>query len=345
MKGEYRGVWIYANHQDRKVKRSTLELLAKGRRLADEIEIDLSALLLGFEVESLAPELIERGADKVYLVENEKLRTYSTLPYAHVLTELIRKEKPEILLFAADTTGRDLAPRIATRLETGLTADCTDLEIGNWRDKKNGKEYERILYQIRPAFGGDVMATIVNPDRRPQMATVRRGIFEPLEKNTSRRGEIIPEEIKLGESCLFVDILDIIRKDDEMSLENARIIVSGGRGVAGPMGFKLIKELADLLGAEVGASRAAVDAGWISYGHQVGLTGQTVKPDIYIACGISGAIQHLIGMKNSKKIIAINKDANSPIFKAADYCIVGDLFEIIPKLIEKLKTIDSTKFA
>lgn len=345
MKGEHRGIWVYANHQDKKVKKSALELLAKGRQLADKIGVDLSALLFGFEIESLAPKLIERGADKVYLVENERIETYSTLPYAHVLTELIKREKPEILLFPADTTGRDLAPRIAARLEIGLTADCTDLEIGDWRDKKNGKEYEKILYQIRPAFGGDVIATIVNPERRPQMATVRQGMFEPLEKDTSRTGKIIPQEIKFGEDCFFVDILDTIRKDDEMSLENARIIVSGGRGVGGPMGFKLIKELADLLGAEVGASRAAVDAGWISYGHQVGLTGQTVRPDVYIACGISGAIQHLIGMKNSKRIIAINKDANSPIFKAADYCIVGDLFEIIPKLIERLKASNSAKFA
>jgi len=337
MESEYKGIWVYASHQDNKINKSTLELLAKGRQLADKIEVDLSAVLLGYEVESLVHELISHGADKVYLAEHEKLKTYSTIPYAKVLTELIREEKPEIVLFAADTTGRDLAPRVATRLETGLTADCTDLDMGDYQDKMSGKRYERVLYQIRPAFGGDIMATIVNPERRPQMATVRRGIFEPLKRDSEREGKVIRWEVKLEENDSVVEVLEVIRKEKETSLEDAKIIVSGGRGVGGPEGFKLIKELADLLGAQVGASRAAVDAGWISYSHQVGLTGQTVKPDIYIACGISGAIQHLVGMKNSKKIIAINKDPKAPIFNVADYGIVGDLFEIIPKLMEKLK--------
>jgi len=337
MQSEYRGIWVYSCHQDGRIARSTLELLAKGRQLADKIQVDLSALLLGCGVEPLARELISYGADKVYLAEHERLKTYSTLPYARVIAELIKRERPEIVLFTADTTGRDLAPRIAARLETGLTADCTDLDIGDFEDKTSGKRYERVLYQIRPAFGGDVMATIVNPERRPQMATVRRGIFEPLEKDTTREGQIIRCGVELDESDLLVEVLETARKERETSLENARIIVSGGRGVGGPEGFKLIRELAEVLGAEVGASRAAVDAGWISYSHQVGLTGQTVKPDVYIACGISGAIQHLVGMKNSKKIIAINKDPKAPIFDVADYGIVGDLFEVIPKLIEKLK--------
>ncbi|MFQ6116183.1 MAG: electron transfer flavoprotein subunit alpha/FixB family protein [bacterium] len=341
MERRYKGIWVYTGHRDKKINKPTLELLAKGR----QIKVDLSALLLGYEIQPLAHELISYGADKVYLAEHEKLKTYSTIPYAKVLTELIKKEEPEIVLFAADTTGRDLAPRIAARLETGLTADCTDLDIGDYQDKTSGKRYEKVLYQIRPAFGGDIMATIVSPERHPQMATVRQGIFEPLKKNTKRKGEIIRCKVELEESDLVVEVLKIIRKEKETNLENAKIIVSGGRGIGGPESFKLIKELADVLDAEVGASRAAVDAGWISYSHQVGLTGQTVKPDIYIACGISGAIQHLVGMKNSKKIIAINKDPKAPIFNVADYGIIGDLFEIIPKLTEKLKDYQAIRYS
>lgn len=338
MEGEYEGVWVYAGHQDGKINRSALELLAKGRQLADKVKAYLSALLFGYKIEHLAQELISYGADRVYLAEHEGLKSYSTIPYAKLLADLIKEERPEIVLFAADTTGRDLAPRVATRLETGLTADCTDLDIGDYKDKVSGKKYERVLYQIRPAFGGDVMATIVNPERRPQIATVRQGILEPLKRDAKRKGEIMRCKVELEQKDLVVDFLEMARKERETSLEDAKIIVSGGRGVGGPEGFKLIKEFADLPGAEVGASRAAVDAGWVSYGHQIGLTGQTVKPDIYIACGISGAIQHLVGMKNSRKIIAINKDPKAPIFNVADYGIVGDLFEVIPKLIERLKT-------
>jgi len=322
-----------------KINKSTLELLGKGRKLADKIKVALSAVLIGYKVESLAHELISYGADKVYLAEHEKLKNYTTMPYAKVLADLIRKEKPEIVLFAADTTGRDLAPRIAARLETGLTADCTDLDIGDYEDKVSGRKYENVLFQIRPAFGGDIMATIVNPEHRPQMATVRPGTFETLERNSNRIGEIIPYKVKLEDTDFMAEVLEVVRKEKVINLEDAKIIVSGGRGVGSAEGFKLIKELADLLGAEVGASRGAVDAGWISYSHQIGLTGQTVKPNIYIACGISGAIQHLIGMKNSKKIIAINKDPKAPIFDVADYGIVGDLFEVIPKLIERLKNV------
>lgn len=337
MKKEYSSIWVIAEHQDRKINRPTLELLGKARGLADKVKVDLSAVLVGYEVKPLACELISYGADKVYLVEHEKLKNYTTIPYAKVLTDLIKKEKPEIVLFVADTTGRDLAPRIAARLETGLTADCIDLDIGDFEDKVNGRKYENILYQIRPAFGGDIMATIVNPEHRPQMATVRPGTFEALERDPTRRGEIIPYKVELEDSDFITEVLEVVRKEREINLDEAKIIVSGGRGVGGAEGFNLIKELAELLGAEVGASRAAVDAGWIPYSHQVGLTGQTVKPNIYIACGISGAIQHLVGMKNSKKIIAINKDPKAPIFDVVDYGIVGDLFEIIPKLIEKLK--------
>lgn len=337
LKKEYSGIWVYAGHLDGKLIMSTLELLGKGRELSDKIDADLAAILVGYEVRSLADELISYGADKVYLAEHEKLRDYTTMPYARVLCDLIRKEKPEIVLFVADTTGRDLAPRIAARLETGLTADCTDLDIGDYEDKITGKKYEKVLYQIRPAFGGDVMATIVNPEHRPQMATVRPGAFTALKKDPERRGEIISYKVELKDTDHVTEVLEVVRKEREINLENAEIIVSGGRGVGSMEGFKLIKKLAHVLGAQVGASRAAVDAGWIPYSHQVGLTGQTVKPDIYIACGISGAIQHLVGMKNSKIIVAVNKDPKAPIFDVADYGIVGDLFEVVPKLIEKIK--------
>ncbi|MFX0197399.1 MAG: electron transfer flavoprotein subunit alpha/FixB family protein [Candidatus Hodarchaeota archaeon] len=344
MEREYSGIWVYANHHNKKLTKSTLELIAKGKQLAEKSKVDFSAVLLGYEIEPLAHELIAYGADKIYLVDDEKLKFYSTIPYTKAVTKLIRTEKPEIVLFVADTTGRDLAPRIATRLETGLTADCTDLDIGDYQDKKSGKRYERILYQIRPAFGGDIMATIVTPECYPQMATVRHGIFDPLQMDSNRTGKIIHFNGDLEESDLVVDVLKTVKNQNGTNLENAKIIIGGGRGVGGPEGFILIKKLADLLGAEVGATRAAVDAGWISYNHQIGLTGQAVKPDIYIACGISGAIQHLVGVKNSQKIVAINKDPSAPIFEAADYGIVGDLYETLPKLLEKIETIKKSEW-
>lgn len=335
---EYEGIWVFASHQPEKINKSTLELIAKGRELAGKLGVDLSVVLAGCEVSQFADMLVKYGADKVYLVEHEKLREYSTIPYADVVTQLIRQEKPEIVIFPADTIGRDLAPRVAARLETGLTADCTDLDIGDFEDKQSGKTYENVLYQIRPAFGGDIIATIVNPEQRPQMATVRPGTFEPLAEDATREGQIVSCDIEPAESDLTAEILEVIREEKESGLENAKIIVGGGRGVGGSEGFNLIKELADILGGEVGATRGAVDAGWISYNHQVGQSGQTVRPDLYIACGISGAIQHLVGIKNSKKIIAINKDPNAQIFSAADYGIVGDIFEILPQLIAKIKS-------
>jgi electron transfer flavoprotein alpha subunit len=344
MKEKYSGIWVYAGHQDKKINKSTLELLGKGRELADKINVDLSAILVGCDVRSLANELVSYGADKVYLAEHEKLKNYTTMPYAKVLSDLITKKRPEIVLFTADTTGRDLAPRIAARLRTGLTADCTDLDIGDYEDKVSGKKYENVLFQIRPAFGGDVMATIVNPEHRPQMATVRPGTFEIIERNLKKRGEIILYKVELEDSNNIIEVLEKNRKEKGINLEKAKIIVAAGRGVGSAEGLNLIKELANVLGAQVGASRAVVDAGWTPYSHQVGLTGQTVKPDIYIACGISGAIQHLVGMKNSKKIIAINKDLKAPIFEVADYGILGDLFEVIPKLIERLKNYPSTTY-
>jgi electron transfer flavoprotein alpha subunit len=345
MKNECGSIWVYAGHFDKKINKSTLELLAKGRSLADKINVPLAAVLLGNRIKPLANELIRYGSDNVYLFEHKDLEHYTTQVYTQVMTYLIEKENPEIVLFSADTTGRDLAPRIAARLEVGLTADCSDLDIGDYENKASKKTYENILYQIRPAFGGDVMATIVTPEHRPQMATVCVGTFEPLKKNLNRSGKIIPFEVKLHNEENIPEILEIIREERETHLEDAKIIVSGGRGVGGPAGFNLLRDLADVLDAQVGATRAAVDAGWISYSHQIGQTGQIVKPDIYIACGISGAIQHIVGIKNAKKIIAINKDPNAPIFDIADYSIRGDLFELIPKLIEKLGRLNSCKNA
>jgi electron transfer flavoprotein alpha subunit len=337
MEKTHDGIWVCACLRDGKINKSSLELVGKARELANKIKTGVAVALMGYRVAHLASELISYGAEKVYVIEHEKLKDYTTIAYTKALSDLIEKEKPEIVLYTADTTGRDLAPRVAARLETGLTADCTDLDIGEFEDTVARKTYVNVLYQIRPALGGDVMATIVNPEGRPQMATVRPGTFEALERNPNRIGEILSCKPELELEDQTTEVLEIVRKEKEVMLEDAKIIVSGGRGVGSAKGFKMIRELAENLGGEVGATRAAVDAGWIPYNNQVGLSGQTVKPDIYIACGISGAIQHLVGIKNSKKIIAINKDPKAPIFEVADYGIVGNLHEVIPKLVEKIK--------
>jgi len=325
---------VFAEQHDKKISEPSLELLGKGRQLTEKAGVKLSSVLLGCDVKEIAGELIAHGADKVYLFEHEKLKDYGMLPYTRVITNLIRKKEPEIVLFAATTTGRELAPRIAARLEAGLTADCTDLDIGDYKDE-SGRLYQNILVQIRPAFGGDVIATIVTPRHRPQMATVRPGMFSVPEKDVNRSGEVVVCEAEIMEEDGRTIIVDSVKTPRKVDLKSAMVIVAGGRG-ARPEGFELIKRLADVLGAEVGASRAAVNAGWIPYDHQVGLSGQTVKPDVYVACGISGTVQHLAGMKDSKTIIAINKDGNAQIFKFAHYGVVGDLCKVIPKLIEKL---------
>ena len=333
---EHKGVWVFIEQNKGEISRVSLELLGGGKSLADKLGTNLSGIILGNKIKDLADEVIAYGADQVYLVEDKELENYRTLPYARVISELIEEEKPKIVLYGATTTGRDLAPRIAARIETGLTADCTELEIADYEDPK-GNKYENTLFQIRPAFGGDIIATIVSPEHEPHMATVRPGVMDMLPKNTKRSGKVIPIKPDIPKNDLFMVIEDMARQKKTVSLADAKIIVSGGRGVKGPDGFGLIHQLADCLGGEVGASRATVDAGWIDYSHQVGQTGQTVKPDVYIACGISGAIQHLVGMNESKTIIAINKDPEASIFKIADYGIVGDLFEVIPKLTENLE--------
>lgn len=323
----YKDVWVFAEQRNGKIMRVAIELLGEGKKLAQQIgDVNLCALLVGNNIEHLAQELIQYGADKVYLLEHELLEKYTTDGYTKAITDAINEIKPEIVLYGATHIGRDLAPRIAARVDTGLTADCTKLTIDP-EDKK--------LMQTRPAFGGNIMATIVCPGHRPQMATVRPGVMDKAEKDETRTGEVVRVPVKLDKQDIRTEVLEVVKADKEIvSLADAEIIVSGGRGLGKPEGFKLIEQLAKKLGGVVGASRATVDAGWIDHSHQVGQTGTTVKPKIYIACGISGAIQHLAGMQTSDIIIAINKDPDAPIFNVADYGIVGDLYEVIPVLME-----------
>ncbi|MBN1460982.1 MAG: FAD-binding protein [Armatimonadetes bacterium] len=327
---QYRGVWVVAEHLHGEFRRGTLELLGEGRRLADKLGVELAAILLGDSVADMAGELLAHGADKVYLAQDPVLAHYRTGPYTDVLAGLINQHKPEIVLVSATPQGRDLGPRVAARLSAGLTADCTGLDID---------ESERLLVQTRPAFGGNLMATIVSKHARPQMATVRPGVMKALPPDASRTGEVVKVPVHLDERSVLSKIVEIVQQetDGQVNLQDAEVIVSGGRGLAKPEHFALIKELAEALGGAVGASRAAVDAGWIPAYHQVGQTGRTVQPKLYIACGISGAVQHLAGMSSADCIVSINKDPLAPIHNVATYSIVGDLFEIIPALTKKLK--------
>ncbi|HMK76376.1 MAG TPA: electron transfer flavoprotein subunit alpha [Thermodesulfobacteriota bacterium] len=324
-------IWIFIEHEFGKIPSISFELLGQGRGLADAVGCKLCGMLLGDKeaVDAFAKEAIAHGAEKVYIMESPLLKQYRTDPYAEAAVFLIRKYKPEIVLFGATTQGRDFAGRVATTLETGLTADCTDLGI----DPET-----KYLVQTRPAFGGNIMATILDhPEFRPQMATARPKVFPMPPKDDSRKGEIIRETLQMTEDQARTKILEFIKGAEMVNLSDAEIIVSGGRGMGGADNFKVIRELAGVLGAAVGASRAAVDSGWIPYEHQVGQTGRTVRPKIYIACGISGSIQHQAGMKTSDIIVAINKDGEAPIFKIATYGIVGDLFAVVPMLMQEFK--------
>ncbi|WP_029688686.1 electron transfer flavoprotein subunit alpha/FixB family protein [Thermoanaerobacter sp. A7A] len=333
---EYKDIWVFAEQREQRLMNVSLEILGEARKLADKKGVKACAVLIGYGVKGLADELIKYGADVVYVIDNPLLKNYTTEGYAKVIADLVNELKPEAILYGATYIGRDLAPRIASRLHTGLTADCTGLDID-----ENG-----LLLQIRPAFGGNLIATIICPERRPQMATVRPGVMKKAPKDGKRKGEIIEIQANIKEGDIRTQIFDIIKEaKSKVNIEEADIIVSGGRGVGGAEGFKLIQQLADALGGVVGASRAAVDAGWISSDHQVGQTGKTVRPKLYIACGISGAIQHIAGMGNAKTIVAINKNPDAPIFKVADYGIVGDLFKVIPALIEEIKRIKNNEMA
>ncbi|MDI7817378.1 electron transfer flavoprotein subunit alpha/FixB family protein [Clostridioides difficile] len=328
----YKNVWIFAEQREGKIAPVVIELLGEGRKLATEVDAELCAVLLGKDVDGLAKELITFGADKVYVADDALLEKYTTDAYTKVIKDAIDEIKPEIMLFGATHIGRDLAPRIASRVGTGLTADCTKLEIDP-EDKK--------IKQTRPAFGGNIMATIICPNHRPQMSTVRPGVMDKAEQDETRTGEVIALDYKITQNDIRTTVLETVKtKKDLVSLTDANVIVSGGLGLGGPEGFEMLKKLADKLGGVVGSSRAAVDAGWIDHSHQVGQTGTTVKPNLYIACGISGAIQHLAGMQSSDFIIAINKNPAAPILEIADYGVVGDLHEIVPMLIDKLDSVD-----
>ncbi len=323
------GVWVFAEQRNGKVNPVSYELLGEGRKLAQARGGELSAILLGWRIKDEAEELIQRGADRVYLVDSPQLKDFLVEGYTRALVELIREYRPEIVLGGATSLGRSLIPRVATKLRTGLTADCTGLEV----DSENG-----FLLQTRPAFGGNIMATIICPNHRPQMATVRPKVMREAPADQKRDGEVILKEIKSDRLSSPTRLLRAVKEEGETAnIAEADIIVSGGRGLGDPSNFALIEELAKTLEGAVGASRAAVDAGWIPYSHQVGQTGKTVCPKLYFACGISGAIQHLVGMQSAKVIVAVNKDPEAPIFKVATYGMVGDLFQVIPALIKRIK--------
>jgi electron transfer flavoprotein alpha subunit len=332
----YRGVWFWVEQFRGQASSISWEMAGKGRELADELGTTLTACVLGQGVEHIAQEAICYGADRVFLVDDPTLSVYRTDPYAAVLVDLVGKHKPEVFILGASTRGRDLAGSVATKLCTGLTADCTEFTI----DPET-----RLLRQTRPAFGGNIMATIICPHHRPQMATVRHRVFEMPEIVPSRqghvlspsKGQIVRQRTVLCEDEIASRVVDFVTQEGQVNLADAKVIVSGGRGVGGPEGFAPLRELAEVLGGAVGASRSVVDAGWIPYAHQVGQTGRTVRPDLYIACGISGAIQHLAGMKTSSCIVAINTDPEAPIFRVAHYGIVGDLFEVMPALAEQFR--------
>jgi electron transfer flavoprotein alpha subunit len=332
-----RNIWIFIEQEEGKIADVSLELLSKGRELADTLGSELWGLLCGYQVGEMANTVIHHGADGVLLADHPELELYRTLPYARIAVNLIKERQPYIVLVGATHIGRDFAPRVASAVRAGLTADCTDLQIGDYTTKKDKTTYKDLLLQIRPAFGGNLIATIVNPRMHPQMATVREGVMRRREADTSRQGVVEPIESVFEESDLAVQVLSREVRESRVNLKDSPVIVSGGGGLKGQEDFQLIRDLAHLLGGEVGASRAAVDAGFISREHQVGQTGTTVRPRLYIAAGISGAVQHRAGMQESNKIIAINTDPDAPIFDIAHYKIVGDLNEVIPLIIRALR--------
>lgn len=321
-------VMVFVEQRSGEIQNVSLELLGKGRELADKINNKLSAVLLGYNIKKLSEELIEYGADEVVYVEDENLDVYLTSTYTKALTEVINKKNPDIVLVGATTIGRDLAPRVSANIETGLTADCTSLEID---DENQG------LLMTRPAFGGNIMATIICPNHRPQMSTVRPGVMKKLEKDITRTGNVEKIDVKFLEDYKNVQVLKYVKENvKKVNIEDAKVLISAGRGIGCKENMDALYELADLLGAEVSASRAVVDAGWIDKSRQVGQTGKTVRPDVYIACGISGAIQHLAGMEESEYIIAINNNSDAAIFEVADLSLVGDVNKVIKNLIQEL---------
>ena len=338
---EYKGVAIFAQQVDNKLSSIAFELIGKAHELAADLGTEVTAVVLGSGIANLADELGEYGADKVVVIDNKELETYRTEPYAQALAAYINEYKPEIMLVGATAIGRDLGPTVSARVATGLTADCTSLEIGDFPlvAREGQEQKHNQLLMTRPAFGGNTIATIACPDNRPQMATVRPGVMQKLEKVAGRKAEVINFNPEIKPNNRFVEILNVVKNvTSTVDIMDAKILVSGGRGVGSAENFKLLDDLAEVLGGTVSCSRAVVDAGWKPKDLQVGQTGKTVRPNVYFAIGISGAIQHTAGMEESDIIIAINKDETAPIFDVADYGIVGDLNKIVPALTEALKS-------
>lgn len=330
---QYKGVWVFAEQRDGELQKVSLELLGEGRKLADKLGVKLTALLLGNNVSDMAANVASHGADEVLVVEDETLAHYTTDGYTKVICELVEERKPEILFIGATFVGRDLGPRVAARLRTGLTADCTSLDID---------EEGKYLLATRPAFGGNLMATIACTDHRPQMATVRPGVFSKLKEDKVNAGRIETVKANISQDDIRTKIVKVVKENKAIEdIAEAKILISGGRGVGNKETFKLLEELAEVMGGTVSASRAAIENNWLDKNYQVGQTGKTVRPNVYIACGISGAIQHVAGMQDSDVIIAINKDENAAIMKLADYAIVGDLNKVIPELIKQFKEMDN----
>jgi electron transfer flavoprotein alpha subunit len=336
---EQNNLIVYCEYEDGKVADVSLELLTKGRSLATQLGVKLQAIVAGDKLEGIEAQLFPYGVDTVYKVEDARLYPYTSLPHSSILINLFKEIKPQIAFMGATSIGRDLGPRVSSCLHSGLTADCTSLEIGSHKDPKTQKEYENLLYQIRPAFGGNIVATIVNPDCRPQMATVREGVMKKEIFDADYKGEVINLDVDKYTSAedFVVEIIDRHVEKSKINLKAAPIIVAGGYGVGSKENFDLLYQLADTLGAEVGATRAAVDAGWAEHARQIGQTGVTVRPKLYIACGISGQIQHIAGMQESSIIISVNNDPAAPINNIADYVINGTSEEVLPKLIKYYK--------
>lgn len=328
-KAQYKNVYVFCEQREGKLQNVALELLGEAHKLAADLNQEVYAILLGHDIKGLSKDLIAHGADKVLIVDDKCLETYTTEPYAQAIYQIITNYKPSIVLIGATTIGRDLGPRLSARVTTGLTADCTKLEISE----------EKELLSTRPAFGGNLMATIICPDHRPQMSTVRPGVMKAMDRDDNRKGEVIEVKVNFDESKFKVKVIKTVKSEGKLvDISEAKILVSGGRGVGSKEGFEMLGELAKVLKGEVSSSRACVDAGIIGHERQVGQTGKTVRPDLYLACGISGAIQHLAGMEESELIIAINKDKYAPIMSVADLGIVGDVNKIIPLLTERLKS-------
>ncbi len=337
---QYKGVYVFAQQVDNELSGIAFELLGKAKDLAKDLNTDVTAILIGYQVKNLADELAAYGADKVIVVDDPELKEYRTEPYTHAMASVINEYKPDIVLVGATAIGRDLGPRVSARVATGLTADCTVLEIGDFpiNPIPNQEQKHNQLLMTRPAFGGNTIATIACPDNRPQMATVRPGVMQKIDRIDGAKAEVIEFNPGFTPDNKYVEILEIVKSvKDTVDIMDAKILVSGGRGVGSAENFKLLQDLADVLGGTVSCSRAVVDSGWMERDYQVGQTGKTVRPNLYFAIGISGAIQHVAGMEESDIIIAINKDADAPIFDVADYGIVGDLNKIVPALTTALK--------